>query len=76
MIQLNICQEICPGVVETEIFNAGGWMEDNDKEPWAKKMGVSYLRDSDIAQTVQFMLMVPYTVNITDMIVKPVGERF
>lgn len=33
------------------------------------------LKSSNIAQTVLFMLMVPYEVNITEMIVKPVGEK-
>jgi NADP-dependent 3-hydroxy acid dehydrogenase YdfG len=33
------------------------------------------LKSSDISQAVLFMLMTPYDVNITEMIVKPVGER-
>ena len=33
------------------------------------------LKSSDISQTVLFMLMTPYDVNITEMIVKPIGEK-
>ena len=31
------------------------------------------LKGSDLAQTVQFMLMTPYDVNITELIVRPAG---
>ena len=36
---------------------------------------IPMLKSSDISQAVLFMLMTPYEVNITEMIVKPVGER-
>jgi NADP-dependent 3-hydroxy acid dehydrogenase YdfG len=48
----------------------------NGKESFLEKMEMVALKDSDVSQTVLFMLMVPYNVNITEMIVKPVGERF
>lgn len=35
---------------------------------------VPILKSADISQTVLFMLMTPYEVNINEMIVKPVGE--
>lgn len=34
------------------------------------------LKSADVSQTVLFMLMLPYEVNITEMIVRPVGETF
>ena len=36
---------------------------------------IPMLKGSDISQTVLFLLMTPYEVNITEMIVKPVGEK-
>jgi len=36
---------------------------------------VPMLKGSNISQTVLFMLMTPYEVNITEMIVKPIGEK-
>jgi len=66
-------QEISPGGVLTEI---GG---DALKTPEMKAILESglypMLKSSDVSQTVLFMLMTPYEVNITEMIVKPVGER-
>ncbi|CAG9800076.1 unnamed protein product [Chironomus riparius] len=70
--KIRVC-EISPGGVHTEI---GG---DSLNSPEMKEMIesglVPILKGSDISQTVLFMLMTPYEVNITEMIVKPVGER-
>lgn len=34
-----------------------------------------FLRDVDVSQAVGFLLMTPYSVNITELIIKPTGER-
>jgi NADP-dependent 3-hydroxy acid dehydrogenase YdfG len=59
-------------VVDTEIFEAGGW----SKDAYPMVQGMPALTSANVSQTVLFMLMTPYTVNITDIIVKPTGERF
>ena len=61
-------QEISPGFVSTDI--GGGSL----KTPEIKA-AFPMLKGSDVAQTVQFILMTPYEVNITELIVKPVGEK-
>lgn len=67
-----VSQEISPGLVGTEIGQAGGFLP----------VGVSMtrgdrpiLRDSDVSQAVKFLLMTDYTVNLTEIIIKPTGER-
>jgi NADP-dependent 3-hydroxy acid dehydrogenase YdfG len=74
-LKVRIC-EICPGAVDTEIFAAGGWTKDSKDKSFLKEMDMPALKDSDVSQTVMFMLMLPYSVNVTEMIVKPVGEKF
>jgi NADP-dependent 3-hydroxy acid dehydrogenase YdfG len=66
-------QEISPGVVDTEI---GGWKDKPEFQEMIKSTNLPRLDPSNIAQTVRFMLMTPYEVNITDIIVRPVGEAF
>lgn len=34
------------------------------------------LKDADVAQTVMFMLMTPYSVNLAEIVIKPTGETF
>lgn len=67
-------QEISPGFVETEIIEAGG--SASTGENWLDNQGFPYLKDVDVAQTVEFLLMTPYAVNITEIIIKPTGEKF
>ncbi|CAG9800071.1 unnamed protein product [Chironomus riparius] len=71
-VKVRVC-EISPGGVYTEI---------GDKCLYTPQMKelidtgvIPMLKGSDISQTVMFMLMTPYEVNITEMIVKPVGEK-
>lgn len=37
---------------------------------------IAMLKSSDVSQTVLFMLMAPYEVNITELVIRPVGENF
>lgn len=69
-------QEISPGAVETEIFEVGGWSAPNTEEPLVESGAMPMLKSADVSKTVLFMLELPYDVNVTEMIVKPVGEKF
>jgi NADP+-dependent farnesol dehydrogenase len=63
---------INPGVVETEIFEQGSFS--------TGKGGVyenrPQMRSEDIADAALYMLSTPYGVNVTELTLKPVGERF
>lgn len=61
-------QSISPGYVLTNFQRSAGFKGLIEHMP--------NLNPSDIAYTVQFLLKTPYSVNITDMKVKPVGEKF
>lgn len=56
---------ICPGVVKTEVFEAGGV-----KLP----PGIPYLESENIAETVVFCLQMPPSAQVTDLHIRPVGE--
>ncbi|XP_070501684.1 farnesol dehydrogenase-like [Chironomus tepperi] len=70
--KIRVC-EISPGGVLTEI--GGDSMNTPEMKAMIESGMFPMLKSSDISQTVLFMLMTPYEVNITEMIVKPVGER-
>lgn len=57
-----------PGAVDTEIACAGGYQVGSEDEK-------PKLHPGDISQCVMFLLSIPVTVNVTEIIVKPVGER-
>lgn len=69
--------EISPGAVMTEIGQAA-----ISKGPTPKvdiksiKSDYAALNDFDVSQTVMFLLSTPYNVNVTEIIIKPVGEKF
>jgi len=67
-------QEISPGGVLTEI--GGDTLFTPEMKAIIESGEYPVLKGSNIAQTVLFMLMTPYDVNITEMIVKPVGEKY
>lgn len=67
-------KEISPGFVETEIIEAGGNAVIG--ENWLDNQGFPHLEDVDVAQAVEFLLTTPYAVNITEIIIKPTGEKF
>jgi NADP-dependent 3-hydroxy acid dehydrogenase YdfG len=58
--------------VKTDIFKFGGYIE-NEEAFFAR---VPCLKSSDVSQAVNFLLMTDYSVNITEIIMKPTGEEF
>ncbi|CAG9800074.1 unnamed protein product [Chironomus riparius] len=71
--KIRVC-ELCPGAVITEIGR------DSFNTPEMKALiesgTIPILKSCHISQTVMFILITPYEVNITEMIVKPVGEKY
>ncbi|CRL06496.1 CLUMA_CG019608, isoform A [Clunio marinus] len=61
--------EISPGGVWTEIQTAGGF--EGSVEEWMAAGEFPILQDVDVSQAVTFLLMTPYTVNMTEIIIKP-----
>ncbi|CAH1406880.1 unnamed protein product [Nezara viridula] len=62
-------QTICPGTVETEIFDAGGWgnVYTGGDNPLLEPVAVA-----DAAVT---LLSTPHSTHIADLIIRPLGER-
>ncbi|KAL7048554.1 hypothetical protein ACKWTF_003389 [Chironomus riparius] len=71
-VKVRVC-EISPGGVLTEI--GGDTIFTPEMRAILESGEYPMLKSSNIAQTVLIMLMTPYDVNITEMIVKPVGEK-
>lgn len=63
---------VSPGVVETEFAHAGNYIEENQKISDI----LPALTAANVSEAVLFLLTTPYNVNITEMIIKPVGEPF
>jgi len=59
--------------VATEI--SGDIRNRPDIKAYLEANPVPILKSADVSQTVLFMLMTPYDVNITEMIIKPTGEK-
>jgi NADP+-dependent farnesol dehydrogenase len=65
---------VSPGAVKTEM--AFSSMKDQSPEIIEKIYeSISFLLPEEVAQTVSFLLEVPYSVNITELTVKPTGEK-
>lgn len=62
---------ISPGVVKTNIGHAGG-----RKDPDGHYEKLAHLQSSDISQSVIYLLSTGYNVNVTQITIKPVGEKF
>lgn len=62
---------LSPGDVKTDIVVVGKLTENKDEH--YKK--VPHLLPEDVSQSVRFLLETPYNVNITQLTIKPVGER-
>jgi NADP-dependent 3-hydroxy acid dehydrogenase YdfG len=60
-------------VVKTDIFDVGGWPQLGAGQSIFDK--IPYLKSSDVSLTVQSVLTLPYNVNVSQMIVHPVGEK-
>lgn len=67
-------QEISPGVVATEIMEASGALAKYGNIKM-DQLGIPFLRDADVSQTVMFLLMTPHSVNITELVIRPTGEK-
>lgn len=62
---------VSPGVVKTNIGHAGG-----RKNADVFYDNLSHLQSEDISQGIIYMLSTPTNVNVTQITIKPVGERF
>jgi NADP+-dependent farnesol dehydrogenase len=62
---------LSPGVVETEIFEISNLIPDDQK--FLKQ--TAHLKAEDISQGVLYVLSTPYTVNVSQLTIKPVGEK-
>jgi NADP+-dependent farnesol dehydrogenase len=62
---------LSPGSVKTEIVVVGGLAE--NKEQFFDS--VPHLQPEDVSHSVRFLLETPTSVNITQLTIKPVGER-
>lgn len=59
-------------MVDTDFFHAGKFIPDSMNMANVAPC----LKSADISDAVLFLLTTPYNVNVTEMIVRPVGERF
>lgn len=62
---------LSPGMVSTDIVVAAGYTE-NRSEFYST---IPHLSVENVAQAVRFLLETPYNVNISELTIKPVGER-
>lgn len=68
-----ITQSLSPGYVATEIGVAGGYVNPDDDHSALGDM--PSLKSEDIAHSIMFLLSTPYNVNISEITIKPVGEK-
>lgn len=61
---------LSPGIVKTEIGHAAG--RENPDEHYQK---LPHLEAKDISEGVLYLLSTPYNVNVTQITIKPVGEK-
>ncbi len=64
---------LSPGTVKTEIFGAG--TEQKDDLPGSFK-GFNYLFPQNIAEGVVYLLSTPTSVNVTQLTIRPIMEKF
>lgn len=62
-------QSISPGAVETEIFGT-------EKLKQMKEFEVQFLKSEDISEAVLYVLGTPSHVQVHELTIKPVGEKF
>lgn len=68
-------QEISPGGVATEIAVVGGLIQPGTEMP-AHFADFPMLKDADVSQAVGFLLTTPYSVNLSEIVIKPTGEKY
>jgi NADP+-dependent farnesol dehydrogenase len=62
---------ISPGTIKTNVRVAGGW--ENCEEFYKQR---PYLEPKEIGDAILYLLSTPYNVNVTELCIKPVGEKF
>lgn len=62
---------ISPGTIKTNVRVTGGWK--NPEEFYKQR---PYLDPKEVAASVIYLLTTPYNVNVTELSIKPVGEKF
>ncbi|XP_037037368.1 farnesol dehydrogenase-like [Bradysia coprophila] len=62
---------LSPGLIKTNIGRAGG-----HKNPDGRYELMPYLQPEEVSNAVLYLLSTPYNVNISQITIKPVGERF
>lgn len=53
-------------MVDTEIQEAGGFIKPGDN--WLNDQGYPALKDSDVSQAVNFLLMTDYSVHLSEIV--------
>jgi NADP-dependent 3-hydroxy acid dehydrogenase YdfG len=67
-------QSVSPGVVETEFRVASGLLKPENKVEGYST--VARLQPEDVSNAVMYLLSTPTHVNVTEIIIKPIGEKF
>jgi NADP+-dependent farnesol dehydrogenase len=62
---------LSPGTIKTNVRKTGGW--ENTEEFYKQR---PYLESKEIAKSILYILSTPYNVNVTELSIKPVGEKF
>ncbi|KAL7048557.1 hypothetical protein ACKWTF_003392 [Chironomus riparius] len=63
---------VSPGYVHTEFVAASGFVSD----PSIVLEGFPYILGDDVSKAVMYLLSTPYNVNVTELTIRPVGEKF
>ncbi|XP_070502063.1 farnesol dehydrogenase-like [Chironomus tepperi] len=63
---------VSPGYVNTEFVVAAGFVPDST----TVLEGFPYLVGDDVSKAVMYLLSTPYNVNVTELTIRPVGEKF
>lgn len=62
---------LSPGTIKTNVRKTGGW--DNTENFYKQR---PFLEPKEIAESILYLLSTPYNVNVTELSIKPVGEKF
>jgi NADP+-dependent farnesol dehydrogenase len=63
-------QSISPGVVTTDIFQSGGYQQGSHYT------ALPSIQPADVSNAIMFLLTTPHYVNITELTIKHVSQRF
>lgn len=67
---LIVFQSLSPGVTTTDIFDAGGFKDD-----YAYR-SMPAVKSEDISNAVLYLLSTPHYVNVTELTIKHVSQKF